>query len=130
MNQRIFKKLTKKASHLIDQLEDFNHLTKVMVGVNGFESVEQSSYWICKKYMDNFGCFTQLDGTVGYGCVSGYYEPEWSDADALSELYDWYIYHHADYRAYPEYATSLSRKEHSWKHAFKYAKSIIKERSK
>lgn len=125
MNPRVFKKLTKKAACFVEQLDDFKHLTKIVVGVDCIESTEQSRYWICKKYRDKFGDCAQLNGTVGFGSVSGYYEPEWSDNDALSLLYQWYIEQHVDYEKYPEYVTSLSKKEHSWKHAFAYAKAQI-----
>ena len=132
MNPRIFKKLTKKAAYFIERLDAFESLTKIVVGADDVESTEQSRYWVHKKYRDKFGNFTQLDGTVGFGCVSGYYEPggyyepEWSDTDALSMLYDWYIHQHVDYDAFPEYVTSLSKKEYTWKHAFAYAKAQIK----
>lgn len=125
MNPRIFKKLTKRAALLVEQLNDFNHLTKIVVGQNCVESTEMGSNWICRKYRDKFGYAQQLDGTVGFGAVSGYYEPEWDDTDALSILYEWYIEIHADYSEYPKYVSSLSDSEHTWKHALSYAEKQI-----
>ena len=93
MNPRIFKKLTKKAAVIIDQLGCCNNLHKVVVDVHDVESVEtyvkadlkHRDRWFKDKQYGRRQ-FTQLSGTVGYGCVSGYYEQEWEDSCAWSIL--------------------------------------------
>ena len=93
MNPRIFKKLTKKAALLIDKLGCCKHKHKVVVGVHDAESIEthvkadlkHRDRWYKDKQYGRCH-FTQLSGTVGYGCVSGYYEQEWEDSCAWSIL--------------------------------------------
>ena len=97
MNQRILKKLCKKAVPIIERLGINNGLEKVVVGRYGLESLDTHAT-VGKKYIDRwfgvpntYGYFTMLNGTVGYGAMSGYYEPEWWDLDAWSMLRSYVI---------------------------------------
>lgn len=105
MNPRIFKKLTKKAALIIDQLGCCSTHQKVTVGEHDFESVETSvkadlkhrdRWWKDKQRGRRH--FRQLNGTVGYGCVSGYYEPEWEDSCAWSILHNHVIDSFTDWK--------------------------------
>lgn len=98
MNPRILKKLTKKSAVIIEQLGLCRNKSKVIVGVNDVESVE-TYVKVDLKHQDRWykgnrharRCFAQLTGTVGYGRVSGYSEPEWEDSCAWSILRDYVI---------------------------------------
>ena len=105
MNPRIFKKLTKKAAVIIDKLGCCNNLHKVVVDVHDVESVEtyvkvdlkHRDRWFNDKQYGRLH-FTQLSGTVCYGCVSGYYEREWEDSCAWSILRSYVIDSFTDWK--------------------------------
>ena len=91
MNPRILKKLTRKAEPIIVALGLTQHLDRVVSGHDGdIEThcrVDRKHRWRChdgsfSRYFD------QLPGTVGYGAMSGYYEPEWDDNCCWSMLKD------------------------------------------
>ena len=80
MNPRILKKLTRKAEPIIIALGLTQHLERCVSGPDGDIDTD------CKadrKHRMRYPSgkisdyFTQLPGTVGYGGMSGYYEPEW-----------------------------------------------------
>jgi hypothetical protein len=73
MNARIFKKLNKRAAPLCIALDP--NLRDI-----AFVTAEEDE---CDGWASRV-----LAGTPGFGCVSGYYEPEWSDWSALGMLRD------------------------------------------
>ena len=90
MNPRILKKLTKKSEPLIIKLGLVKNLIRT-VAIDG--EGEETSVKVDRKHLERwggkenkYGYFLQLDGTVGYGAVEGYYEPEWDGMDAWSIL--------------------------------------------
>lgn len=90
MNPRILKKLTRKAEPIIISLGLIKGLERVVAGpVDG--DIE-NTVRVDRKYRWRYrggkisAYFTQLPGTVGYGGMSGYYEPEWWDMCAWSML--------------------------------------------
>lgn len=92
MNPRIFKKFTKAAAVEIERL-GFNRLQERVEAVkNKIDPPEVTlQYKWERKSLERlpnglFGSPLLLSGTIGYGGVSGYYEPEWNDEDALSSL--------------------------------------------
>ena len=107
MNPRIHKKLTKKAAIIIDQIGQWKHLHKVIVDVDGVESVETNvkvdlkhrDRWFKDKHKARRE-FKQLAGTVGYGCVSGYEYSEWEDSCAWSILRNYIIESFTDWGSF------------------------------
>ncbi|MBY8106419.1 hypothetical protein KW456_04735 [Vibrio fluvialis] len=97
MNPRIFKKLCKKSAEILERSGYAKHLIKVQQSESDGDCPEiTTSYkWERKSYQGkkvpkksygvNWHVMT-LDGTIGFGETSGYYEPEWWDKDALSML--------------------------------------------
>ncbi|WP_158138700.1 hypothetical protein [Vibrio metschnikovii] len=96
MNPRIFKKLCKKSAEILERSGFVKHLIKVqqceLYGecpeIAMTYKWERKSYQgkkVPKSYGINWYVMT-LDGTIGFGETSGYYEPEWWDEDALSML--------------------------------------------
>lgn len=99
MNARILKKLCKRAHPLLLQLQTFTHIRgqEIFVVTGGEEPAWQ--WWRRKwdrKHLSRFERRSRrptvwipvLDGTVGVGCMSGYYDPEWLDAPAIDALRD------------------------------------------
>lgn len=100
MNPRILKKLTRRADPIVRKLTKQH---RIVVGYDDCESVETYQR-VEEKYLDRwngepnkYGYFRQLKGTVGYGEMSGYYEPEWSDKDAYSWLSSYLLYRFTDW---------------------------------
>jgi hypothetical protein len=84
VNPRILKKLTQKAEPIVIALGLTQTLERVVSGpVDG--DLERTPQ-VYRKYRWRYRggevsqYFNQLPGTIGYGAMSGYYEPEWSDA--------------------------------------------------
>lgn len=137
MNPRILKKLTKRADPYIT--EAYPHLTRVVVDINDHESVETHQR-VERKYFERwrgkfneYGYFTQLKGTIGFGCMSGYYEPEWVDTDAYSLLKEFVLDYFTDWKSFdpdeggwPEIKVTLRNPSD----VFKYADLIFKELNK
>lgn len=92
MNPRILKKLTRKAEPIIVALGLTQHLERCVSGPYGdIETcckVDRKHRWRSRNGTFSH-YFDQLHGTVGYGCVSGYYEPEWDDNCCWSMLKDY-----------------------------------------
>jgi len=94
MNPRILKKLTKKSEPIIIALGLTKNRHRVLVGKHDAESV--GGIFKCdRKHWERwggkpnkYGYATQLSGTVGYGYMSGYEEPEWEDDNCWSILTD------------------------------------------
>ena len=90
MNPRILKKLSKRADPIVSQLTNKTRfVTSEKNGMSGPESmqcVEKKYHERWRGKLNEHGYFIVLDGTVGYGEMSGYYEPEWEDIDAYSLL--------------------------------------------
>lgn len=107
MNPRILKKLTRKAEPIIIALGLTKGFHRVCVGVNDNENVGDRFKCDRKHWerwggkINEYGYVTQLSGTVGYGCMSGYYEPEWDDENCwyilksyvFDSFTDWKSYH-------------------------------------
>lgn len=91
MNPRILKKLTKKAEPIIVALGLTRGLTRVVSDANG--DVETCCK-VDRKHRMRYPSgrisdyFDMLPGTIGYGGMSGYYEPEWDDKCCWSILKD------------------------------------------
>jgi len=95
MNPRIFKKLTQRAAKALEAKNYVRHLEKIQQHpldgdapeVKGCYRWERKSYG-GKPILESLRTWNLqlLDGTVGFGATSGYYEPEWDDSDALSIL--------------------------------------------
>ena len=90
MNPRILKKLSKRADELIQKL-DCTSAERVFYG-DEFDPCLRSSK-MDKRYVEHWqgkpndqGYFRVLLNTIGYGEVSGYYEPEWEDSPAYDLL--------------------------------------------
>lgn len=97
MNPRILKKLTKKADVLIQAIGIQDYGKRYVLDRRESESFE-TNVKVERKHLDRwggnpnkYGYFNQLNGTVGYGGMVGYYEPEWSDLDAWSILKSYVI---------------------------------------
>lgn len=92
MNPRIFKKLSKKSADILERSGCVKHLIKVQQHeLDGdCPEITMPYKWERKSYQGKmYGkswLLLTLDGTVGFGATSGYYEPEWWDKDALSML--------------------------------------------
>lgn len=82
MNPRILKKLTKKAEPIIIALGLTKGLDRVVSDAEGDVEtcckVDRKHRWRSRNGVFSH-YFDQLHGTVGYGCVQGYEEPEWGD---------------------------------------------------
>lgn len=82
MNPRILKKLTKKAEPIIVALGLTKHYERCVSGpdfeIETYCQVDRKYRWRCRDGSVS-RYFNQLPGTVGYGRVRGYDEPEWSD---------------------------------------------------
>lgn len=82
MNPRILKKLTRKAEPIIIALGLTKGLERVESGPDGDVetccTVDRKHRWRSRNVAFSHH-FNQMHGTVGYGCVSGYDEPEWDD---------------------------------------------------
>ncbi len=94
MNPRILKKLSQKASKIIDALSICKGKTRFICESDGCESRQR----VDKKYATRYRTiatdrhlFSTLNGTVGYGAMVGYEEPEWEELDAYSILRGWVI---------------------------------------
>lgn len=113
MNSRILKKLSKRADPIVKQLTDMERfVVSRRKGIEGLETRQK----VGEKYLERWkgkpnkhGYFEILDGTVGYGAMQGYYEPEWTDIDAYSLLQDLLADHFTewdefkyDYENYPK----------------------------
>lgn len=90
MNPRILKKLSKRAAILIDgkcryakryviQRDDREYLDTT-------QRVDRKHYARWSGTPNRYGYFAPLKGTIVYGDLVGYYEPEWSELDAYSLL--------------------------------------------
>ena len=79
MNPRILKKLSERADIIIRK----HGLTKCQRFVVGIDHEGLDSG---VRVEDKYGYFNALNGTVGYGSVVGYEEPEWEETDAYSLL--------------------------------------------
>ena len=102
MNPRILKKLCKRADHYVGKLAD--HLERRILD---HEDTIEPLPRMEKKYFERWngkpnqhGYFIPLKNTIEYGCVYGYYEPEWEGADAYSHLKELVINHFTDWRAW------------------------------
>lgn len=103
MNPRILKKLTRKAEPIIICLGLTAGLERVLSGTDG--DLEQTVQVDRKHRMRYRGGkvsrhFSQLPGTVGYGGMSGYFEPEWSDRCSWSMLKEFVIESFTDWESY------------------------------
>lgn len=140
MNPRIFKKLCKQAAEVLEATGHVKNLIKVkqhpMDGdcpeISAFYNWERKSYQGKKRteYHRSWMVLT-LDGTVGFGQTSGYYEPEWWDKDALSMLLEAVSNSFTDWGTcdgdnWPENnCPRILRK--SCRHAIAYAKANFKQ---
>ncbi|NAZ55468.1 hypothetical protein GL177_19335 [Vibrio toranzoniae] len=99
MNPRIFKKLTQRAAKALEAKNYVQHLEKIQQHPMDGDApeIKRSYRWERKSYIGGkppkayYGCgwcVKTMNGTVGFGATSGYYEPEWDDSDALSILID------------------------------------------
>ncbi|HDZ9238723.1 TPA: hypothetical protein RUZ16_000310 [Vibrio cholerae] len=95
MNGRQFKKLCKRAASVMIKIQP--HLeSQLFFSSEGDEPPEVTHYyhWDKNTLDQNWRQKTRKakepdmlpSGIAGFGCVYGYYEPEWSDEDALSAL--------------------------------------------
>ena len=138
MNSRILKKLTKKSEPLLIELGLTKWLDRVILskGDGAFDShviMDRKSLekW-CRN--DDTRYYKQLAGTVGYGAMSDYYEPEWSDSDAWSMLrnfvidsfYDWDNFDYESSRGYPENLCPRKVRKNP-RHIFAVAKQLVAE---
>jgi hypothetical protein len=85
MNQRILKKLSKRAAHLLPLLGDNRKQFRAEPDDSGY-------FKTAVKTRDRYAM--ALKGTVMVGAVSGYYEPEWDEETAwcaLSQLVRWHF---------------------------------------
>lgn len=134
MNSRIFKKLTKAASIEIDRLglQCFGERFESNYDDEDSPEIKRIYNWE-KKSLDRWrGKVTDspkiLQGTVGYGTMTGYYEPEWDDCDALSCLFDHVFelftdWGNCDGGNYPEnYCPAILKT--SARHLINYAKTL------
>lgn len=134
MNPRIFKKLTKAASIEIDRL-GLQYVGERFESSNDHENypeVKRIYNWEKKSLERWCGKVTEypkiLQGTVGYGATTGYYEPEWDDSDALSCLFDYVIESFTDWGSCDEdnlpdnYCPAIFKK--SARHLINYAKTL------
>ncbi len=103
MNPRILKKLTRKAEPIIIRLGLTKGLERVLSGHDGdleqTVRVDRKHHWRYRggKFSQHF---SQLAGTVGYGGMSGYYEPEWYDRCCWSMLKDFVFESFTDWENY------------------------------
>jgi len=137
MNPRIFKKLCKQAAEVLVQSGHAKNLIKVQQSelcgdcpeITMSYKWERKSYQgkkVPKSYGINWYVMT-LDGTIGFGETSGYYEPEWWDKDALSMLREAVIDSFTDWgtcdgNKWPDNHSPMILKK-SCRHAIAYAKS-------
>lgn len=88
MKPRLLKKLSKKAEPIIINLGLVKGQSRVVV-TDGWEGVESN-------FIHDYNV-KQCKGTVGYGAMSGYYEPEWEDSDCYSILFSYVMDHFFDW---------------------------------
>ena len=133
MNSRIFKKLTKAASIEIDRLNIRDSKDRFEVDYeNPDVDISKSYKWEKKSLQRNSRFPIILGGTIGYGAMFGYYEPEWEENDALSLLFS-YVFdsftelESFDYESggWPENNCPLILKK-SARHLINYAKQLTK----
>lgn len=91
MNPRILKKLSKKAEPIIAALGLTKGLERCL---SGHEGDVETCVVVDLKHRTRYpggrfgDSFEQIPGVVGYGEMSGYYEPEWRDRCCWSILKD------------------------------------------
>ncbi|HDI3344828.1 TPA: hypothetical protein PMK43_002087 [Vibrio cholerae] len=95
MNGRQFKKLCKRAAAVMIKIQPQLE-SQLFFSSAGDEPPEITRYyhWDKNTLGQNWRQKTREaeepdmlpSGIAGFGCVDGYYEPEWSDEDALSAL--------------------------------------------
>jgi hypothetical protein len=88
MNGRQFKKLCKKAHALVIQIDP-------RADQDTYRAIGDESWW-----------HSQIKkGTMGFGAMSGYYEPEWDDYSAWSTLINLVFWNYCD---------MYQRDQHDW----------------
>ncbi|MGI3042323.1 hypothetical protein ACRTDM_11300 [Shewanella algae] len=107
MNPRILKKLTKKADLIIQAIgiQYYGKRCVLTLDDQGFETnvkVERKHLERWGRKPNRYGYFVQLTGTVGYGGMVGYYEPEWSDLDAWSIIKSYVVDSFDDWKSAPD----------------------------
>lgn len=138
MNSRILKKLSQKSEPLLIELGLTKGLDRVILSKDewAFEShvvMDRKSLERWSRHYDT-PYYKQLAGTVGYGAMSGYYEPEWSDSDAWSMLRNFVIdsfddWDGFDYEGGPGYPENLCPRKvrKNPRHIFAVAKQLVAE---
>ena len=133
MNSRIFKKLTKAASIEIDRLNIRDSKDRFEVDYeNPDVDISKSYKWEKKSLQRNSRFPIILGGTIGYGAMFGYYDPEWEENDALSILFnfafgsftEWKYFDH-DSQNWPENNCPKKLKT-SARHLINYAKQLTR----
>ncbi len=116
MNGRQFKKLCSKAYSIIAEIPHV-HLADAYCPKNA----DQTDFWH----------HTVLKGTKGFGGMSGYFEPEWSDESAykaLDEIVYWHFCHVDETNPlsyWPENLPDLSE----WRNVIILGKRLVAEKN-
>ena len=136
MNPRIFKKLTQKAAIEVERLGVTSSEKFLTVCVDDAPEIGRGYKWESKSYYSyhNYrkSCriheLKLLSGTVGFGSMEGYEEPEWSDNDALSMLFSFVFEQFTDWdnfhgEGWPDnHCPEILKK--SARHLLSYSKSL------
>lgn len=120
--RRLFKKLCKRAHSLLVRWDPHCEGQTMR-----HTREDWASDWLGSNSQDRFGRdILPLKGTLGFGRMSGYYEPEWDDESAYSALrasvFWHFIEHDADGEAsWPEHAPDLA----DWRCVIAAAERIV-----
>lgn len=114
MNPRILKKLSKKAAPLVarlTQLERFETCSGEDIDCN--QRMDRKHWERFRGRVNDRGYFIAKKNTVGFGCMSGYEEPEWEELDAYSHLKNLVAVHFTDWgqcdgESYPQCSVPLN----------------------
>lgn len=87
MNPRILKKLSKRADPYIKTLTTLHRfVTEKYDHIDCNQKIERKWLTRINGNTNQFNMFNTYGGTIGYGEMHGYYEPEWHEKDAYTHL--------------------------------------------